>query len=157
MTTNLNNAHGNKWMAVFQGMEGLTFKIISAVIPSASAGVSELGGSENVSLVVPGDHVVLDDLSFDFLIDEDFRNYEELYEWLLACTTENEPTLRDLSIHLLDTNGNLRGLRIDFTNAWPVVLTGFLFDIENLTSDLQSSVQIKYERMKFARSDVELA
>ena len=157
MEQNLNNAQAVKWLAAFHGLEGLTFKIIQAVIPAAMAGVTEVGGSENVSLFVPGDHVVYDDLSFDFLIDEDFKNYEAVFDWAIANTVTNPPELRDCSIHLLDTEGNFRGLRIDFTNAWPTVVTGFVLDVENATSDIQSNVTIKYERMLFVRDDAQPA
>lgn len=151
---NLNDAQANKWVGIFQGMEGLMLKIISVPIPAIAAGLSEIGGTENVTLFVPGDHVVYDDLSIDFLIDEDFKNYEALFNWAVA-NTKDEPTYRDLSIHLVDTDGNFRGLRLDFTNAWPTVLTGFLLDTENADSNIQSNVTIKYERMTFVRSDIE--
>lgn len=154
---NLNNAQSDKWAASFHGMEDVMFKVVAAVVPSAVAGLTELGGSENVTLFVPGDHVVYDELSFDFLVDEDLLNYQTLFDWIVTNTATDDPVYRDLSLHFLDTNGKFRGLRLEFTNAWPYVVTGFPLDIENATPDIVSNVSIKYERMRFVRSSIEIA
>lgn len=155
MNQNINNAQGNKWIAILQGMEGVMFKIVAIVIPSIVGGITEIGGIENVSLFVPGDHVVYDDLSIDFLVDEDYTNYQALFEWIIYNTKKADPKFRDLSVHFVDVNGNFRGLRLDFINAWPTVVTGFPMDVENADSDIQSNVTIRYERMVFTRSDIE--
>lgn len=154
-STQLNNAHSNKWVATFEGMEGLTYKIVGGIMPAATTGITELGGSENVSLSVPGDHITYDDLSIDFLIDEDYINYAGVFNWLEENTRVNEPTLRDMSIHLLDTNGNFRGIRVELINCWPTAIMGWPIDNENADSDVQSTATFKYERMRFMREPLD--
>lgn len=157
MTEQINNAQSSKWVVVFHGMEGIAFKTTNVTIPAVISGVTEVGGGDNVSLTLPGDHVVYDELSFDFLVDEDFLNYAELQEWLEGNTEANDPLVRDCSVHLTDTAGNFRGLRIDFTHAYPTTLSGFPLDSENAVPDIQSTVTVRFERMKFVRSTVETA
>lgn len=153
--TNINNAQANKWVATIEGFEGITYKILGGVMPSIMTGITDLGGSDNISLAVAGDHITFDDLSIDFLIDEDYINYESVFNWVESNTRINEPVLRDLSIHLLDTNGNFRGIRVEFSNCWPTAVTGWPFDTENSDSDIQSTATFKFERMRFVRDGIE--
>ena len=157
MTEQINNAQSSKWVAIFHGMEGVVYKTTTVTIPAVISGVTELGGTSNVALTVPGDHITYDELSFDFLVDEDFLNYSNLQEWLESNTEANDPVVRDCSVHLTDINGNYRGLRIDFINAYPTTLAGFPLDGENAIPDIQSTVTVRFDRMKFVRSDIETA
>lgn len=156
MTQNINNAQAQKWIATFAGMEGLVFKLVAVTIPPIISGLTELGGSENIALQIPGDHVTFDDLAFDFIIDEDLSNYQNVYDWIFENTNTNQPVLRDCTIHFLTPEGKFRGLAMNFTNAYPLTLSGFALDTENATTNLISNTTIKFERIEFKRSETEL-
>ncbi len=156
MEQQINNAQAQKWLVVFQGMESIAFKCVALSIPPIIGGATELGGSENISLVVPGDHVTHDDLAFDFLVDEDLSNYQAVYDWIFENSKKDQHDLRDCTVHFLNPDGTFKGLRMNFTNAWPLSLSGFPLDTENATTNIQSNATFKFERIQFFRDKAEL-
>lgn len=147
--TILSNAQSDNWIAVFTGLEGVIFKTRNFQIPSVTAGVTELGGSGYISMNMPGDHLMFDELTFDFLVDANYANFRSVFAWLKKNTKANEPDLRECTLHLLNPDGTFRGVSVEFYDCFPMNLAPIMLDAENSDTDVQCSVTIKYSEYDF--------
>ena len=61
----------------------VNYFVQSATLPSISLGQSDVQ-TPFVKLPIPGDHITYGTLSISYRVDEDMRNYQELYDWITA-------------------------------------------------------------------------
>lgn len=61
----------------------VNYFVQSATLPSITLGQSDVQ-TPFVRLPVPGDHIDFGTFSITFRVDEDMRNYQELYDWIIA-------------------------------------------------------------------------
>lgn len=64
---------------------GVNFFVQSASIPSLNIGRAEINTPFN-TLKYPGDKIDYGDMNITFRVDEELRNYYELYTWLTKIT-----------------------------------------------------------------------
>lgn len=62
---------------------GVNYFVQSVNLPSVSLGSIDLE-TPFVKIPYPGDHIAYDPLTLTFRVDEDMRNYAEIYNWILA-------------------------------------------------------------------------
>jgi T4-like virus tail tube protein gp19. len=117
-----------------------------------------------IEIPIPGDHIQFDDLTFTFKVDEDFRNYMEIYNWInglgypddysqyktLADADKekfrNDGIKSDISV-LIMTNLKNANLEVLFREAFPISLGGFNFDTtDNSLTEISTEVTFKYEK-----------
>ena len=113
----------------------------------------------------PGDKIEFGTLMIRFLIQEDMKNYKELYDWLIGLGfpedhkqyaaygnkqayrfPDIDPTKQqalgqfsDASLFLLDSNNNLQ-TEFQFRDAFPVSLQGLDFEIASGQTDYMVGV-----------------
>lgn len=95
-----------------------------------------------ISIPVPGDHIDRDDLSIQFLVNENYENYLDIYSWLIAISfprsTEQYTQLineklkvkkvkYDLSIIVLSNKFNPIG-KFTFVDCFPSSLSSLVFE-----------------------------
>lgn len=61
----------------------VNYFVQSATLPSITLGQSDVQ-TPFVKLPIPGDHIDFGTFGITFRIDEDMRNYQELYDWIIA-------------------------------------------------------------------------
>lgn len=64
-------------------LPNVVFFCTEVSIPSVSLPIANLP-NQFVNLPVPGDHLVFSELQIQFIIDENMKNYEELFEWMVG-------------------------------------------------------------------------
>lgn len=145
--------------AVIKKMPTTTFFTQRVAIPGLSLPPVEQG---NPYLGIPhtGDHILFEDLHLSFKIDENLKNYTEIFKWLngtgypeehseykeLADKPRytNEGLYSDISIMLTTNIKNIQAEFL-FRDAYPIRLSGFEVatnDIEPI--ELDCSVTFKY-------------
>lgn len=94
-----------------------------------------------VSIPVGGDHIIFDSLDITFMVDEDMKNYIELFSWINGTGFPNDyseysdlanapPGLglkSDVVVSILTSAKNLN-YEVTFRGAMPVSLTGLQLD-----------------------------
>lgn len=113
-----------------------------------------------VAIPISGDHIQFGSLDITFKIDEDFRNYYEIYNWIIGQGfPENtdqfkqlnsiprytgEGLYSDVSL-IIYTSSNNPNYEFIFTDAFPVALSKVTFDTTNTNVDyLNCSATFKY-------------
>ena len=89
-----------------------------------------------------GDHLAYADLDLTFIIDENMKNYREIYDWLKGIGSPDnleqydqladsqDGTTSDITILILNSHKN-PNLEVTFLNAQPIGLTPVSLDLSN--------------------------
>jgi hypothetical protein len=89
-----------------------------------------------------GDHLAYADLDLTFIIDENMKNYREIYDWLKGIGSPDtleqydqladsqDGTVSDITVLILNSHKN-PNLEVTFKNAMPIGLTPVSLDLSN--------------------------
>jgi hypothetical protein len=89
-----------------------------------------------------GDHLAYADLDLTFIIDENMKNYREIYDWLKGIGSPDsldqydqlkdsaDGDQSDITVLILDSHKN-PNLEVTFKNAMPIGLTPVSLDLSN--------------------------
>jgi hypothetical protein len=92
--------------------------------------------------------ITFDDFSIRIAIDEDMKVYKELYDWMLQNRDANSPVVYDATLIIL-TNHNLPNNKIQFTNLFPLSVSGLEFSTQATDVEyLQTDVSFRYDEFK---------
>ena len=123
----------------------ITYFCQSCSIPGIQIGES-LHSSPFVDFTVPGETLTFDTLSISFLVDEDMKNYEEIYNWLVAMgfpksysqatidRGDPEQVFSDATLTVLNNNKNPK-IEFTFMDCFPTSLGNISFDSSMTDAD----------------------
>lgn len=149
----------NKFAFTFSGkrFENNEFQpmIQSINIPGVNSGVLNLGTSIR-QLPYPGDSLEYDELTAEFVVREDLRDWETIFNWLNDIrdprNSKIEFIFSDASLVLL-TNKNNPNLIIELENIFPITLGPVQMNTNTDDSEvLTCQVSFKFHAMKLIRS-----
>lgn len=108
---NYNNlAQRTNWIAGSEKFELVQFYLTSVNIPGISFTLPEIGGRGGARLQLPADTATFSPLSFDMLIDEDFKIYKEFMNIVRKNVSVDNSTFTndsfDFWIQLNNSKGN---------------------------------------------------
>jgi hypothetical protein len=131
------------------------WQIQSATLPSVQLQTASVTLGPKYSKLadnnIAGTGTSYDDLSIQFLVDEDLKTYSELYSWLLTmnnpvgASTHDGKVVSTILLHILDNNKEKVVATYRFINAFPKTLGNIEFnytesgDIEVVTCDVEFS------------------
>lgn len=133
----------------------------AATIPDISLGDTTTVENPFVKLPVPGDKLTFGRLDLTFRVDEDMKNFKEIYDWLIALGYPDNFSQRGAigrttdsvgSIYsdgsLVITSSNMQpNIEIKFTDMYPSSLTSLEFDVENTDIEyLKATVSFAYRK-----------
>lgn len=152
---NPNLLHGNKFQFLFSRIPTVQYFCQKANIPGISSD-SIYRNTPFVDLPSPGDKLKYNDLSIEFMVDEDLKNWIEIHDWMRAMTfptkyqeylnLKNVPKgviqdddrfhqFSDAALTTLSTS-NTATLRFKFINTFPVMLSDIDFDAKKSPEDI---------------------
>lgn len=132
--------------------EDFVWQIQSASIPAVNMEVAAIArGPKYAKLAdnnIAGSGTSYDSLAIQFLVDEDFNSYAQLYKWLLTMNYPNGPSNPDgkvattMLLHVLDNNKENIVVTYRFINAFPKSIGQVEFnyteagDVETVTCEV---------------------
>ena len=130
---------------------GVDFFCQSAGIPEISMSFAQVPTPYRNIPIAGSGGVDFGDLNVRFIIDEDLVNYTSIHNWIRKFglsdgRADEKDQYSKALLHVLSSHNNINHI-VQFTNLFPVSLTGVPFDasitdIEYLTAD----VTFKYEK-----------
>tara|TARA_B100000482_G_C12488961_1_gene251878 strand:- start:15 stop:530 length:516 start_codon:yes stop_codon:yes gene_type:complete len=130
---------------------GVDFFCQSAAIPEISMSFAQVPTPYRNIPIAGSGGVDFGDLNVRFIIDEDLVNYTSIHNWIRKFglsdgRADEKDQYSTALLHVLSSHNNTNHI-VEFTNLFPVSLTGVPFDasitdIEYLTAD----VTFKYEK-----------
>ena len=123
----------------------LEYFLTTFTIPDLTIGEVPTSYRGNVGYV-PGDRAEYGAMSCRFMIDEDMKNYIEIYNWVQSNVGGSGVTTSDMILTVLTSHNNINK-QIQFINAFPTSLSGVEFSTQAQDVEyLQADVSFRYDR-----------
>jgi hypothetical protein len=134
------------------------FFVTRASLPGLNLGIVEVP-TPFVKMPVPGEKIQFNDLSITFKVDEDMKNWNEIFEWMVALgfpqSFEQYKEIRekqlgegvysDATLMVLNSNMN-PNLEFQFVNLFPYMLSDLDFSTQGADVEyIEATVQFRYE------------
>lgn len=150
--SNTNFLTNNKSIFLLSRIPTTAYFCQRANIPSVSAGVSIQNNPNAVQIQRPGTEIRLEDLQLGFAVDEDMKNWMEIFKWMKDISvygTYIEILLENQKVSdgvLLVLNSAYRPIiRVNFYDLFPTYLSGVDFDASLPDTDnVLSTVTFSY-------------
>lgn len=148
---NHNNAAKDNYLLVIPGLENMTLKLQSSPIPGASVDQKKMRGSNDyMQALIDSDVVEYETANWSFLVDEDFKNYQTLYE-LMVGSTQSKPTTTenefDGSVLIYSSNQETLLAKITFEG---LKISG-LGEVELITVSETTEYLVCFARFQYTR------
>lgn len=125
---NRNPALGTSFKLDIPGYDEVNYFVQSTELPDISMGGVDTP-YQNFQTNVPSNRIEFSPVNFNFIVDEDYRNYETLYLWM-ADITRTEPVLtklKNITLHVTNSSKNHK-LQFRFHQAYPTMLGALPMD-----------------------------
>ena len=135
-------------------LPNMTYYLQSAILPSITLEGGILPGIKR-DVPVPGHKLEFDTLTVTFLIDQDLRNYEEIYYWIVRIGGERffKDMVSDLSIHFLTGIKNV-SRTMNFIGAYPTALTEIAVNSDdNDSTPVVGTAIFQYQYFTFSQGN----
>ena len=120
---NRNPAFNTSFKLEIPGFEALNYFVQSTELPGVTMNGVD-APYQNWGTNVPSNRIEFDPINFNFIIDEDFKNYESLFEWMVK-TTMTEPVvpemMRNITLHITNSS-KVHKMSMRFHKAYPTML-----------------------------------
>lgn len=146
---NYNNlAQKTNWTAGSDKFPLLPFYLTTVNIPGLNFSLPETGSRYGAKINLASDTISYNSLSFDFLIDEDFKLYRSFYAYIKTIINPSNSTFSDSSFDLwLDLN-NSKGaklLKFEFYNCRIESIGDIELDTTNSETESTMNLTVKFD------------
>lgn len=145
-----NQARSNrfKFMIINENSPNLNLSVQGVPIPGVILNTLDIY-VEGRGLSLPDNNITYDPLVVDFMVSEDFREWVEIYQWLVdAMTTESyEQHMHDCVLTILDSHQKPI-LKFTYFACTPSELAGISMSYQDDSSVLKSSLTLLFSTMK---------
>ena len=138
-----NKLTGNRFQFILTRCPTVTFFCQRANIPSVSFGASVQSNSTGVALKRPGTSYVYEDLQIGFTVDENMKNWLEIYDWMLDIGVNYKKQIEAVKEQQKTATGYLLVMNSKYSpiiafkykNIFPTYLGGVDFDVSLTDSE----------------------
>lgn len=141
---NINHLSSGNWYVVIPDYEGLTLKLTKFEIPGVEAGQTSIGNRTEFILQTSGDHIQYENLSVEFIIDENLSNYIKLYKWMRHNTHMGIEQPASIFCHFLSNDKKFQGIEFEFIEAFPISLSKIDLDADATDTQVTCSATFAY-------------
>jgi hypothetical protein len=151
LTTNLNMLVPGNFKVTIDSNEfaNLQFFCTTAEVPSIAQTATQQD-FKNENAYFPGDTIEYSELNIEFIVDEDLRNYVEMYNWFKA-NRDSALKFKDITLSIL-SNKNITNRQVLFNNAFPVSLGQLSFTTQDTAVEyVTCTASFRYNKFEFIR------
>lgn len=153
---NYNLSRTTNFKLEIPGFEEVNYFIQSTSLPGVS--LSPINSEfQHRQGFMPGNKVEFDSISVVFLVDEDYINYEKIFNWICEFSDFEPPVadhFKDIALHGL-TNNKTDNVIFTFEGAFPTSLSDIAFDSSSSDpSANMCTVTFSYQKMTIKRLPV---
>lgn len=134
-TYSYNNLLSNGFLMTLERIPQTIFRVTRCSIPSIQIPAPAVGNPGSTQYF-PGSVTEFDTLSIEFMVDEDLKNYEEMFNWITQQRYMSEfvpsldggpPLVSDGSVIIMSNNSTPRRV-FSFKNLFPISIGELSFD-----------------------------
>lgn len=145
-----------------QKLPHVNYFCTTATIPEVNIGTIDQLDTPFIRLPEPGDKLDFGELNLRFRIDEDMKNYQEIFDWLISLgypdnfeqraihrranpqNVSSETIFSDASLIIM-TNQYRPNIEVKFVDMFPLNLTSVEFNVEQTDIEyLSADVSFRY-------------
>ena len=122
---NMNEAKVNNFKFSIQGLPHFEFFVTDCNIPSMTIGEA-VQPNPLIDRPVPGDKITYGELSIEYIVDEELRNWQEIHDWMTKLAFPDNFTqystaeqYKDAVLMIMSNSGNPI-IEIGFIDIFPV-------------------------------------
>lgn len=118
-------------------------------LPSMNINQIVMGTGEEINYKIPGSIGTYDALSLMFAVDEDCKNYLEIFDWMDDIRDNEwdyERHTSDASV-ILHTNKNNPNVEFIYKDIWPMSLTEITFNVNDEMPEMLCTAIFSYEKL----------
>ena len=158
----------NGFQFIFSRFPNTMYFMQKFILPAISLGSVKVATPFS-SLPLAGDHLDWGELHLDFIVDEDMKNYEELFNWFMELGLPDDFSLASKVYNpeaiqqgngpsttgtLIVLNSSLQqNIKLDFVDIFPIGLTSIQFDLTNTDIEYRTcTATFNYRRFYFNRN-----
>lgn len=153
-----NLLQNNGFQFSIQRLPQTMFRVVACDLPAISIPQANTGGYPGANQSLAGNTAEFEELTMDFLVDEDLKNYEEIYNWIVGQQFEDrDKTRRDVAYEqalysdgtliTLDNSSNPHRV-FSFKSLFPINLGNLHFDT-SVTEPVQVTCQVTFKYAYF--------
>jgi len=145
-----NESYARNYQFHFGRIPNLTFQVVTCPLPTISMG-QMIHPTSLHDIPMPGEKLTFDPCSLEFVVDENFDSYLEIFNWMQdmrAGSSVNGKTKDMVSDATLDilTNNMTPLISFDFVGMFPTILGELQLTTQNGTDVLLGSATFAYEQ-----------
>ena len=151
LTSNINMLSPGNFKVTIDSNEfaNIQFFCTTASVPDLGQ-ASVLQGYKNENAYFPGDTIEYGSFTISFIVDEEMKNYIEMFNWISTNST-SAPKFKDVTLSIL-TNKNNTNKQILFHDAFPISLGELSFTTQDTGVEyVNCDVTFQYNRFEFIR------
>lgn len=126
--TNLLSTVGFKLILNSHEFKNTEFFAVSATLPGVTCSEAP-AGFRNQAGYVPGEKLEFEPFNIRIAIDEDFKVYDEIFNWMYSFTTNAPPKVCDMTLCIMSSHNNVNR-KFQFKNAFPTSLGSIEFNVQ---------------------------
>lgn len=149
MQQNYNNLQTNKFLFTLQRTPETMFRVVSVNLPSVSIPAPSTGAI-SAPQYFAGSSVEYNPITLTFIVDEDLKNYIEIFNWITQQQFNtskdrlNESALYSDGSFLSLTNASNTNVAIEFKSMFPIELGGIQFSTNDTPGPAMCDVTFQY-------------
>ena len=151
LTDNINMLTPGGFKIVIDSKEfaNLQFFCTNASLPAIGQ-AETVTDFRNKTTFFPGEGLVFDTFNLTFIVDEEMKNYIEMFNWIKTNHT-SRPLFKDITMSIL-SNKNTTNKQVMFHDAFPVALGGLDFTTQDTALDaVTCNVTFRFNKFEFIR------
>lgn len=153
---NLNNATMNNFRFGIQGLPTFEYFVTDVNLPSLTMGEA-VQANPLIDRPLPGDKITYGEVSIEFLVDEEFRNWQEIHDWMISLGSpksldqyKSNEVYKDATLTLL-TNSMNPMMEITFIDMFPTSLGDLQFGSAGAADSLIGSASFRFRAYDIRR------
>lgn len=144
---NPNFAASDKWRLTIGDLVLLTRNIHDFSIPGVYSEGIDGPSPGDVLVSIPSERLTYDPVVFTFVIDEDWKSWLQIHQWITSNVGKDLPVSKDITIELLDNLNRPIGLTLVLEEARPTALDNVLVDVDAAVPQLVTTVTFKFQQL----------
>lgn len=132
------------------------FYLSTVNIPGITFNHPEIGSRPGARLTLQGDTVTYNSLSFEMLIDEDFKIYHEFMDRIVDAVNPETGSFANREFDFwiqIDNNKGTKLFKIEFYNCRIESIGDIQLDSQDETTEHTMSAELKYDYFKIIKSE----
>lgn len=144
---NQNFAASDKWRCVVGDLVLFSRRIHDFSVPGVYSEGIDGPSPGDVMAQIPSERLTFDPVVFTFVVDEDWRNWESLFSWLVNNANADLIREQDIYIELLTNLNRPTGLKLLLQDSRPTALDNVMLDVDGEVPQLVCTVTFKFQKL----------